>query len=67
MRPYLASGVDDIAIVLDTLVLDTLGENVLDRWIVRIDEVALSILDDKRGLPCRNIKGLRGSSCVTWG
>lgn len=49
---YLTSGIDDVAVVLDSVMLDVLGEGVLDCRIVRLDEVVLDVLDDKRGFTC---------------
>jgi hypothetical protein len=60
---YLAGGVDDIAVILDAFVLDALGEYIFDRRIVCFDKVALSKLNDKRGLPCG---AMRASFSATW-
>lgn len=45
IHPYLASGVDDITVIVNTLVTDTLGEGVFDSRVVRLDELVLCELD----------------------
>jgi hypothetical protein len=47
MGTHLTSGVYDIAVIVDTLVTDTLGERVFDSRIVRLDELILRELYQK--------------------
>jgi hypothetical protein len=54
MRTHLTSGVYDIAVIVDTLVTDTLGERVFDRRVVRLDELILRELYHKGRLSCRD-------------
>lgn len=44
----LASGVDDVAVVLDTLEIYALRERALDGGIIRLDKLVLNKLDDER-------------------
>lgn len=46
---HLASGVDDVTLKLDALVIDTLGESALDSGIVRVHEVVIDELNDQGG------------------
>lgn len=48
----LASGVDDVAVVLDTLEIYALRERALDGGIIRLDKLVLNKLDDERGFAC---------------
>ena len=50
-KAYLPSGINDIAVVLDALVVDTLIKRILNGWIIRLHKMAFCVLDDKRGLP----------------
>lgn len=59
---YLASGVNDVAVVLNALVVDTLGKNILNSWIVGFDKMALCVLYDEGGLSY--IKWLIGKESV---
>lgn len=45
----LASGVDDVAVVLDALEVYALREGALDGGIIRLDEFVFDELDDERG------------------
>ena len=56
VRTDLASGVDDVAVVLLSLVLDALGEGSFNRGIVRLDEYVLYVLDHQRGLACAHTR-----------
>lgn len=48
-RAYLPGGVDDVAVVLDAVMLDVLGEGVLDGGVVGLDKVVVDKLDDEGG------------------
>ena len=54
---YLAGGVDDVTVVVDTLVADGLVENTLDGGVVGLDEVILDELNHERRLAYRRGKG----------
>ena len=41
MDKYLTSGIDDITVIVDTLVVDTLSEGVFDCRVIRVDELVL--------------------------
>ena len=43
----LAGGIDNVTIVFNALVVDTLSKGVLDRRVVRVDELILSELYDE--------------------
>ena len=43
----LAGSIDNVAVILNTLVIDTLGKGVLDRREVRVDELVLGELYDE--------------------
>lgn len=45
----LASGVDDVTVELDALVVDALGESAFDGGIVRVHEVVIDELHDQGG------------------
>ena len=38
---YLTRGINDITIIVNTLVIDALGEGVLDSRVIRLDELVL--------------------------
>jgi hypothetical protein len=44
----LTGGVDDVAVIVDTVVVDALREGVLDCWVIRLDEMVLDELYDER-------------------
>lgn len=44
----LSSGVDDIAVVLDSAIFDTLRKRTLDGRIIRLNELVVDELDHKR-------------------
>ena len=46
-KTHLTSGVDDVTVVVDALVVDGLCEDALDGGIVGLDEVVLDELYDK--------------------
>lgn len=43
----LASGIDNVTVIVNALVVDTLSKGVLDGRIVRVDELVLSELYDE--------------------
>ena len=47
---HLASGVDDVAVILDTIVVNCLLESGLDGRVIGFDEVVVDELNDERGL-----------------
>ena len=47
-KTYLTGSVDDVTVVVDPLVVDSLGEDTLDGGVVGLDEVVLNELDDER-------------------
>lgn len=49
---YLTGGIDDITVVVNTLVADTLGESVLDSRVVGLDKLVLSELYHEGRLAC---------------
>jgi hypothetical protein len=53
MGTDLAGSVYNIAVIVDTLVTDTLGERVFDSRVVRVDELILRELYHEGGLSCR--------------
>lgn len=58
---HLSGSVNDVTIILDTVVFDVLGEGVLDGRVVRVDEGVVDVLHDERGFTCWDI-GVR--SCA---
>jgi hypothetical protein len=44
----LTGGVDDVAVIVDTVVVDALREGILDCWVIRLDEMVLDELYDER-------------------
>ncbi len=62
-KTYLPSGVDDVTVIVDALVVDSLVEDVLDGRVVGLDEVVLDELNNERGLPWeRGAPGRRGGA-----
>jgi hypothetical protein len=54
---YLTCGIDDITVVVNTLVADTLGGSVLDSRVVGLDELVLSELHHEGRLAyCKDTK-----------
>lgn len=53
MVTYLACSVDNVTIVLYTIIFDVLGECSLDGRIVGFYEVVVDVLYDERGFTCR--------------
>jgi hypothetical protein len=49
----LASGINNVAVIVDAIIGDRLGEAGLDGWVVGLDEVILDVLDHERRLACR--------------
>ncbi len=47
MNTNLTGRVDDVAVIFDALVSDTLGEGILDGRVVRVDELVLGELYDE--------------------
>ena len=54
MKTHLTGGIDDIAVIVYTLVTDTLGECVFDSRVVRFDELILRKLYHEGRLSCRS-------------
>lgn len=50
---YLAGSVDNVALVIGSLVVHALSERRLDGGVVRFHKVVVDILQHERGLPCR--------------
>lgn len=48
----LTGSVDDVALILGTLVVDALGEGTFYGWVIRFDKVIVDELDDQGSLPC---------------
>lgn len=44
---HLAGSIDDVAIIVLSLVLDVLVEDILDRRVVRVDKGVLNIANDE--------------------
>lgn len=50
---YLSSSINDLTVIINSIVADRLAEYALDGGIVGIDKVTLSELDDHRGFAYR--------------
>ncbi len=48
----LAGSIDNVTVIFNALVIDTLRESVLDGRVVRVDELVLSELYDEGRLSC---------------
>ncbi len=52
VKTHLTGSINDVTIIVDTLVVDGLVEHTLNGRVVGLDEVVLDELNDKRRLPC---------------
>ncbi len=53
-RTNSSSCIDDLGVILDTSVLDHLGEGVFDRGVVAVHKVVFDKLDGDTGLSCHH-------------
>ena len=66
LRAYLSGSVDDLYGEILVLVLDDLGEGVLNGGVVRIDKVAVDELNSQRALACDMSVGCYNSGSITF-
>lgn len=51
-RAYLACSVDNVTVVLYTIIFDVLGKGILDGRVIGFHEGIVDVLNDERGFTC---------------